>query len=509
MQKMKNGKKVLSVCLSLAMAAGMLSTSAFASWNVYGGSNNHNAVVTEAPTAPDKSGLDSYIQLHCTGSGWDGVDNVPVLQTVNGTTYAYVLYDGYGASGALVATDQVRGKRRQQHRLDYDPYGTEETSLNAKSGFQLSTPYLDDKGTPDDASDDTLYVGTISQYDDYEGGEWLTGTGSKVMALTGLDQNKPTVTNVLTGINGQINTPITTDGTYLYFGTWPGGSNAGTYYQVKLSDYSVKTFTPDSYGFYWAGAVSDGTNVYFGSDNGLLYWRSIADFDTTGGVLDRTDVASDAGNVRSTVMMDEDGFLYFTTQGGYLWCCSYKDGLTVEWHIKLGATSTSTPTKVGDRIYVGYYSGFNAGGVQCVTVSIGEDGSSYIPSVAPVASGFPVQSSIVVMGDGTGTDYLYFNTNAQKGAGYCYSYDGGTTGSKVWGTTGDTYALGGMAIDNGYASSAMTITTCTWCTTDWSGRSSAHSMRKRNEAPGRRCARRPGVSSAKPGRLCLGSSIIL
>lgn len=79
MQKMKNGKKVLSVCLSLAMAAGMLSTSAFASWNVYGGSNNHNAVVTEAPTATDASGLDSYIQLHCTGSGWDGVDNVPVL----------------------------------------------------------------------------------------------------------------------------------------------------------------------------------------------------------------------------------------------------------------------------------------------------------------------------------------------------------------------------------------------------------------------------------------------
>ena len=79
--------------------------------------------------------------------------------------------------------------------------------------------------------------------------------------------------------------------------------------------------------------------------------------------------------------------------------------------------------------------------------------------------GFPVQSSIVVMGDGTGTDYLYFNTNAQKGAGYCYSFDG-TTGSKVWGTTGDTYALGGMAIDNATPSLAMTITTCMWCTTD-------------------------------------------
>ena len=216
MQKMKNGKKVLSVCLSLAMAAGMLSTSAFASWNVYGGSNNHNAVVTEAPTTPDKSGLDSYIQLHCTGSGWDGVDNVPVMQTVNGTTYAYVLYDGYGASGALVAKIRCAENGGSSIVWTTDPYGTEGTSLNAKSGFQLSTPYLDDKGTPNDASDDTLYVGTISQYDDYEGGEWLTGTGSKVMALTGLDQNKPTVTNVLTGINGQINTPITTDGTYLY-----------------------------------------------------------------------------------------------------------------------------------------------------------------------------------------------------------------------------------------------------------------------------------------------------
>lgn len=140
MQKMKNGKKVLSVCLSLAMAAGMLSTSAFASWNVYGGSNNHNAVVTEAPTAPDKSGLDSYIQLHCTGSGWDGVDNVPVLQTVNGTTYAYVLYDGYGASGALVAKIRCAENGGSSIVWTTDPYGTEGTSLNAKSGFQLSTP---------------------------------------------------------------------------------------------------------------------------------------------------------------------------------------------------------------------------------------------------------------------------------------------------------------------------------------------------------------------------------
>mgnify|MGYP000003493788 CR=1 FL=1 len=243
-------------------------------------------------------------------------------------------------------------------------------------------------------------------------------------------------------LDGPGSTPITKLGDCLYVGT-----DNGHYYQIDPETMDYKVFSVED-PFIGSGAVSDGTNVYFGSDNGLLYWRSIADFDTTGGVLDLTDVASDAGNVRSTVMMDEDGFLYFTTQGGYLWCCFYDGGLKVYWNAKLGATSTSTPTKVGDRIYVGYYSGFSAGGVQCVTVSFDEE-ENVVTSVAPVASGFPVQGSIVVMGDGTGTDYLYFNTNAHKGAGYCYSFDG-AIGRQVWRTNDGTYGLDGMAIDGGY-----------------------------------------------------------
>ena len=262
--------------------------------------------------------------------------------------------------------------------------------------------------------------------------------GAKLRRYSGI--HKQLILDKELSLDGPGSTPITKLGDCLYVGT-----DNGHYYQIDPETMDYKVFSVED-PFIGSGAVSDGTNVYFGSDNGLLYWRSIADFDTTGGVLDLTDVASDAGNVRSTIMMDEDGLLYFTTQGGYLWCyeTSANGAPTYQWHKKLGATSTSTPTKVGDRIYVGYYSGFNAGGVQCVSA----DGSSVKAVVE--GDGFPVQSSIVVMGDGTGTDYLYFNTNAQKGAGYCYSFDG-TTGSKVWGTTGDTYALGGMAIDNGYA----------------------------------------------------------
>lgn len=210
-------------------------------------------------------------------------------------------------------------------------------------------------------------------------------------------------------------------------------------------------FTPDAYGFYWAGAVSDGTNVYFGGDNGKLYWRSINAFDTTGGYYDLKLEESEAGNVRSSIMLD-DGYLYFTSQGGFVWCCLFDPGsnqLAVEWSLDIGVKSTSTPTKVGNRLYVGVYPGFNNGALFCVN-TLTQEFTQVIPYNASVNNQMPIQSSIVVKGDGTGTDYLYFNTNSGSGAGVCYKFDG-TTGTQVWATEGDTYALGGMAIDNGYA----------------------------------------------------------
>ncbi|MBR4132057.1 MAG: hypothetical protein IKT99_03685, partial [Oscillospiraceae bacterium] len=142
---------------------------------------------------------------------------------------------------------------------------------------------------------------------------------------------QPKVNGVDLEINQQINTPITTDGTYLYFGTWGGANTAGSYYQVKISDGVTRVFTPSNYGFYWAGAYTDGTRVYFGSDNGMLYWRSVAYFNTMGGSLNlatATGGASDVGNIRSTVMQDSNK-LYFTSQGGYLWCCSFSSNKLV------------------------------------------------------------------------------------------------------------------------------------------------------------------------------------
>ena len=563
---MKRTSRVLAILLALAM---LLSVTAFAAWDVYGGNPNHNSVVSGAPTNANPSV--TSIDLSNGGRGWDGIDNVPVMETVteNGedVTYAYVLYDGYSSYGGQLAKINCSAAT---------PYVVWRKQVSAAAGFQLSTPYLDtearaiyigasnasvyddvaisspvaltagtagtvtigglslltaanrvsvpvyvghtsvaDRGTlttegtatiqlgggtavnltlsTTQASSGTTYkiyeqatydaTGTVNGYDYYyyinhsvtassltdatlSISVTLNGTGSitsvsmfankgavtKVTGIDSTDASGVTLTSVVSSVNGQINTPITRYGNYIYFGTWSGNS-AMQYYQVKVSDssFTAKTMTGNA-GFYWAGAANIGDYIYFGGDSGYLYYQEELGFGETGGSVT---LPSGAGNVRSTIMTDGE-YLYFTSQGGYLWC--YKPNASTgapefQWSAALGATSTSTPTKAGDRIYVGVYSGFNKGGVLCIDASTHE-----VSNVIAVTdkNNFPVQCSIVVKGNGTGTDYLFFNTNsgssttenANYGCGYCYSYDG-TTATQQWASRSDTYALGGMACDNG------------------------------------------------------------
>lgn len=548
---MKRTSRVLAILLALAM---LLSVTAFAAWDVYGGNANHNSVVSGAPTNANPSV--TSIDLSNGGSGWDGIDNVPVMETVNGTTYAYVLYDGYSSYGGQLAKINCSAAT---------PYVVWRKQVSAAAGFQLSTPYLDttnraiyigasnasvynnvaisspvaltagtagtvtigglslltaanrvsvpvyvghtsvaDRGTlttegtatiqlgggtavnltlsTTQASSGTTYKiyeqatydadGNVNGYDYYyyinhsvtassltdatlSISVTLNGTGSitsvsmfankgavtKVTGIDSTDASGVTLTSVVSSVNGQINTPITRYGNYIYFGTWSGNSRM-QYYQVDISGtgFDAVTYTGKA-GFYWAGAVQLGGYIYFGGDSGYLYYQDELGFGEADTYVKLTDKASDAGNVRSTIMTDGTN-LYFTSQGKYLWCYQPDaNGVPVyQWHIQLAGTSTSTPTLVQNSdgttsIYTGYYSGFSAGGVQVTTVS----GSTQ--TIATVASGFPVQCSILYS-----NGYVYFNTNASGGAGYCYN---AATGTQVWATTADTYALGGMACDNG------------------------------------------------------------
>lgn len=560
---MKRTSRVLAILLALAM---LLSVTAFAAWDVYGGNDNHNSVVTNAPTTATTTALNSYIDLSNGGRGWDGVDNVPVMETVDGVTYAYVLYDGYSSYGGQLAKINCSAAT---------PYVVWHKQISASSGFQLSTPYLDttnraiyigasnasvynnvaisspvaltagtagtvtingltlltaanrvsvpvyvghtsvaDRGTiategtatiqlgsnadkavsltlsTTQSSSGTIYKiyeqatydddGNVNGYDYYyyinhsvsadttetenvtlSISVTLNGTGTiesvsmfankgavtKVSGIDSTDASGVTLTSVVSSVNGQINTPITRYGNYLYFGTW-SGNTAMQYYQVNLASSRLTKKTCNGQaGFYWAGAVALNGYVYFGGDSGYLYYQNEASFSGDAAYVTLPAQDASAGNVRSTIMTDGT-YLYFTSQGGYLWC--YQPNATTgtpefQWCAKLGGTSTSTPTKVGNRIYVGVYSGFNKGGVQCVDAT-----THAVNDVIAVTdkNNFPVQCSIVVMGDGTGTDYVFFNTNASNGRGFCYSYNG-STATEQWASNPDTYALGGMACDNG------------------------------------------------------------
>ena len=588
---MKRTGRVLAILLALAM---LLSVTAFAAtttstWYGYGGdTTTHNAAVTSAPTST--SPTITRIDLMNAGSGWDGIDNVPVMRTIDGVTYAYVFYDGHAAGGRRAPINCNDGV------LVWDK------QMTGASGFQLSSPLLvpgNSDGTGDtiylaasyaetysDASftgsdaiaagdtgltktfnisnittssnrvaagiylgettvanrgtigvtgtaqitcgsanvtlnlitsgtnsgtnvvmyEQPVYTGTeITSYKYYyyvnyninvgsgnvgtaqtltltikltggDGTLQYVDTYAQVAALqkvTGIETNDAGAAGVehpsiVSGITGQINTPITTDGTYLYLGTWSGNS-AQPYYQVKISDSSYKTFTPASNGFYWAGAAVVGDYVYFGSDGGKLYWRSVSDFAATGGIVELPAVNSNAaGNVRSSIMVDGTK-IYFTSQYpsgssfGNFYCFNAGSGEpTFAWGANIQATyngttysgnCTSTPViAASGNIYVGFYSGFTAGGLMKITApTSGTVGTASLITVSGAAFTQPVQCTPVVYTSGN-YDYFYFNTNSGTGAGYCFRVSKtGTNASQRWKTDNDTYALGGMAISNGYA----------------------------------------------------------
>ena len=555
--------KTIIRILAIVLVMAMITTTALAmDWVTFQKDNAHNGVITDdAPTSstPD---IDS-LELTNNGSGWDGIDTAPIMQTVSGTTYAYILYDGYTVSGAN------GGARLAKINCDTQSEVWSK-QVSPSAGFQLSTPLLVQGANANSEADDTIYLastGFTQLLDNDElynitpnpwtvGGSGVQGAGyvsitgnnaatltqssfsvdstptnraavgvyvgdsdtpgiamtvtvalngstvvtesfttsstaiedgdtgdyyyyvntnfaagsytapitvtvdvtdgnagntvnieyvrlyqqsGSIQAVTDLDEATPTTSSIITGISGQINTPITTDGTYIYFGTW-----SGTYYQVRLSDYNTLTFTTGTGGFYWAGAVVLGNFVYFGSDNGTLYARAVAAFNTYGHSTDiSTDGSVSGGNIRSTILA-YDGDLYFTSQGGYLWKYTpdvYGDPQYVD-HIAI-SRSTSTPV-VSDNgyMYVGCSSGVYK--VNASTFS----GESLIIS----GTGIAVYGSVLSYSDGS-TDYLYFTTNSYAApGGYCYSYDG-STASSVWDTTSSgnqTYTLQGMAASDGY-----------------------------------------------------------
>ena len=267
-----------------------------------------------------------------------------------------------------------------------------------------------------------------------------------------------------------MNTPLTTDGNYIYFGTWLSGTANGKYYQLDDSgnNASYKSFLAGTgYGFYWAGAVpvdvdSDDSDDYvvFGGDGGYLYYRSISNFDGAGGCYNLSSGfgVTTPGNVRSTISSDGE-YVYFTSQGptgtSYLWrfLISTIGSATPTYNVISlnGSSSTSTPAiSESGLIYVGYYNGFTDGGVDVVLSN-----SNTFSVVKNIPNQKPVQSSVIVYADiDDSYDYIFITTNSTNGAGYCYRVltNNPYSAQEIWNTTsvGNKECLQGMAACNGF-----------------------------------------------------------
>ena len=384
-----------------------------------------------------------------------------VTQTVSlGAGGSYRLYVPCSVSGSganVTMSVSVKKPDNTTVGLDVDNNSVNETGTNLTRVLTNgSTSYLNKNYSDVFASAGTY---TITYTFTRTSGTYSIGkcvlylNENELKKIVDVTASSPQISNVASGLPGmgQMNTPITTDGTYIYFGTWYSATTNGQYYQVKISDGSYKYFTTGTgYGFYWAGAIKKGNYVYFGGDGGYLYYRSVANFDTTGGYIN---LGSSAGNVRSSISTDGT-YLYFTSQGGYLWRATPNASSTTVTSVALGGTSTSTPAITGTSIYVGYYGSFSSGGVQRASISSFSSGVTTLNFTADVDEdgvvetfNQPVQSSIVVKSVSS-TDYIYFTTNSTNGAGYCCSYSSGTT-TNIWKTAKGGYALQGMAAGGG------------------------------------------------------------
>ena len=571
---MKRTFKTLAFVLCLAL---LLSSAAFADWTTFGKTNAHNAVVTGAPTGTSPS--ITQIALMNAGGGWDGVDTVPVMRTIDGTTYAYVLYDAHAAGGHLAKIDCSATT----------PYTVWDKQVSGGSGFQLSTPLLvpgtteaqdviylatsvGDKYTltnvsptlpislsngvqqtvtasisnlitasnrvamgiylgqattqgaitttgtatisiggtsvsidldPNNTGSGTHYKtyeqkvydsnGNVIAYDYYwyinhnvtgtanspatvtVNVELTGGTGTiqyldvyanqgSIQKVTGLNASAATgvtVTSIYGVLNGQINTPITTDGTNLFFGTYVGGGT-GTYYQISTTGTLIGSYSLTNYSYYWAGAVVKGNYVYFGSDNGKLYYRSTSNIGSSGNNIDLPDVDGNAaGNVRSTIMLDSaNNKICFTTQApsgssvGNFYCYDISNGTpSLSWAAKLPGSSTSTPVlSANGNYYVSCYGASAKGIAKILPPPSGTLGSAII--ITPSSFSDPIQCTPVVYSTSS-YDYIYAVTNSASGAGYCWRVNKTATtansGSQRWKTANHTFSLGGMAIENSKA----------------------------------------------------------
>lgn len=347
---------------------------------------------------------------------------------------------GAAPEGALTPTGSADGKWTQQMKdeKDYSTYLSDPLIVNGRVyiavGEQLKVLNAT-TGEEFSSADLVAPIDSISRMVYADGLVIVPVRGGRLQALTADNLTTVWITDELPAIDerGQqqsLGTLTVADGR-VYYGTaavgWSGASYNGYFTCVDLATGEVVWSNANvAAGYYWSGAASVGGKIVVGDDTGTL---SVLDA-TSGDVLSLLDLGA---SVRSTAIAGtQEGTLIVATSDGVLHKVSVdaKTGATRELSsVKFGSSTTSTPTIVDGKIYIGGSSlegepnewGYVVYGGQLSVIDeatmtvehavTSYDGGTKLPGDSKSAPLVSVQS--------TGA-YVYFTCNAEPGGVYCY-----------------------------------------------------------------------------------------
>lgn len=174
-------------------------------------------------------------------------------------------------------------------------------------------------------------------------------------------------------LGGQALSPITYSDGYIYTGFWKNYTDAASYVCLSVTDEDPANPLEakqaswrfvNAGGYYWAGSLTIGNAVIFGSEDGTKSVGGNAHLYSinkiSGALISDIELAG-VGDIRSTIAYDPDsGRIFFTTADGYLCSASVDAAAGVISDVKMvyyNAKSTSTPVVYKGRVYFGTGSG--------------------------------------------------------------------------------------------------------------------------------------------------------
>ncbi len=322
---------IIFLCLALVLTIGAL-----AAWDQYQGNANHNGRIDAATCTPPIATPIAVTNppLNYSGTGWSGVDTEPLMETISGTTYAYVTYNG-------------RGQGTQISRINCNTGATMwSTQIGPTSGNQLSTPYLD-------TGSGLIYVAATDYYWLLENSEFTSATGGWTLPSTGatitvgtlpetsyitINAGKSISQSFTYSASGNARTELTsryklvsdatTDATITYTLTKPNNSTV-TLKTVTLDHTQNSSFSWDTNffealgtnhvsatGTYTITVSVTGANVII--DYVTYSWQTgvIKVVDRDGNIVEENLASASYGGQINTPVMIYDDYLYFGTYNG-------------------------------------------------------------------------------------------------------------------------------------------------------------------------------------------------